>query len=718
MSDDESRSSETNKQTGRITVGDVIGGIRNSIIAAGDVIIRIDLSSLFRGLLRAIGAGIRRYWFPLLTFIVIEVVILTAYLAFKDRFLIPSWQFWLSTALLLLAVGFWITWLESGRRQVAVKVVAIVSAVAMVVVLGGSIFRIVWPEEFPPDAFGIVVARFGEGPELNPARSGREISHAIIERLEAEAQKQRDLRVGEVGVVKSSKEAKKMGQRLGADLVIWGRLLVGEEAVTVHFEVLETPASALHPEFPRVLPIGYEYSADVTTKALDIRSASALEIKETVASQTNAVTYFALGLALYLDRDYQEAIHRFEQTKEALDTKKTDLITEETRKTAADPGLVHYYLGKSYQMLGRVQKAVTELERAAGLNDRDPAVQLGLAYSYRSLERTADAREAALKAIEICEDIDPNLSREEAQYDLGLAYQMLNQYDDALEAYLWVINEINPDFHIAYVSAGRIYALQGEFDMATEMYQEAIKRAEKAGFNGAWAHLDLAYVYLKQGNVELALNEYLTAVELEPQQDWMHLRLAQFYEAQGEKDAAWQEYERFEEVSANKAWANAVLGAYLRRQQLFDLAIQRFKKARKHNPDDAMLSVYLGETFLEKYLSPEGQGRDAEQSEEAFSEALSKSPEHFPARFYVFAPRGRLYFHQQRFDLAIADFVSALEINPLSPEIQFSLARAYDAAGDVGNACTAYEKVLDPDLNAAQDWVAHAQERIEELCNR
>jgi tetratricopeptide (TPR) repeat protein len=677
---------------------------------------------LLQGPLEAVGTAIRRHWPTGLVFLVLEAVILGAYLAFKDRYLIAPWQFWVSTVLLLLAVGFWSAWLRWGYRQVTVKIVSIVSAVALVAVLGGSIYWIARPEEFPPHAFGIAVARFGEGPKLKPSLRGQQISHDLIEKLGAEAQRQEaltDVRVGEVGIIKSSAEAKWAGQRIGADLVIWGRLVVGEEgAVTVHFEVLEAPASALNPEYPRVLPIGYEYSAEVTDRAVDIRSAPHFDIKETIASQSNAVTYFVLGLALYLERDFQEAILKFEQAKQALETEGSAIITEETQKTAADPGLVHYYLGKSYQMLGRTEKAKDELEKAAQLNGRDPAAQLGLAYSYRSLERMEDAEAAARKAVALCEDILlSNPRSEEALYDLGLAHQMLKEYDEALDAYLRVI-EVNPDFHIASVSAGRVYALQGDFDRAIEKYHQAIEKAEKAGFNGAWTHVDLGDVYLKQGDAEPALKEYLIAVELEPNQDWMHFRLGQFYEAQGETDAAWQEYHQLVEVSANQSWANAVLGAFLRKQKLFDLAIESYKRARLANPEDTMLSVHLGETYLEKYQSPEGQERDAEGAEEAFDKVLGLLPEDSPGCFYAYAPRGRLYFYQQRFDLAIADFLSALEINPQSVEIQFSLARAYDAHGDVEEAISAYEKILDPEMDAAEDWVSYAQERLEVLRNR
>jgi tetratricopeptide (TPR) repeat protein len=215
----------------------------------------------------------------------------------------------------------------------------------------------------------------------------------------------------------------------------------------------------------------------------------------------------------------------------------------------------------------------------------------------------------------------------------------------------------------------------------------------------------------------LALEEYLLAVQLEPEQDWMHFRLAQFYEAQGEIDLAWEQYEKLVGVSDNQVWAHSVLGDFLRAQELYDLAIESYKRAKMFNPEDATVYVRLGETYLDKYLLPNGQEQDAQEAEQAFDEALTRLPDYFPARFYIFAPRGRLYFHQKRYDLAIDDFERALEINPLSPEIQFSLARAYDAAEEVQEACAAYEKVLEPEMNAMEEWMDYARRRMQVLCD-
>jgi tetratricopeptide (TPR) repeat protein len=583
------------------------------------------------------SALVARRWKIALALSLTHGILLFLYPTLQARYLVEPFVVIGTAVLATLVILGWSSLPGRQWKDTRLWVACVVVSLVLVGVLIWQTKQIMWPKQFSPQDFGIAVAYFGEGPDLKPSWRGKQITHDLVERLTAEVEKRdsplSNVRARKIGIVKSSTGARRSGQRLGADLVVWGRLIVGEEgAVTVHFEALETPVSALNPEHPRVLPIGYAYSGEVTDQVIDIRGTHYFEIKEAIAGQSNAVTCFVLGLALYLEHDFQEAILKFEAAKEAL---KTESSAATLQKNVADLGLVHYYLGKSYQKLGRFEKAMAELEEAAEMNDRDPASRLDLAYSYRSLGRPEEADAVLREAVVLCNDILlSNPESEEALYDLGLAHQAADEYDDALDAFLR-LTEVNPDFHIAYIGAGRTYALQGNFADAIQMYHRAIEKAARAGFNGACAHVDLGDVYLKQDNVEFALDEYLIAVQLEPEQDWMRFRLAQFYEAQGEIDLAWDEYEQLVKVSDNQVWANAVLGGFLRRQKLFDQAIESYKRARRFNPDDAMLYISLGETYMDRYLSPDGQERDVQEAERAFDEALTKLPEHFPVRFYV-----------------------------------------------------------------------------------
>ncbi len=595
---------------------------------------------------------------------------------------------------------------------------AVIASVILGAVLGWQVKEVVWPRRFDPQVFGIAVAYFGEGPELKLVQRGKQITLDLIERLTSEAQK-RDMltqvNVRRIGIVASSAQAKKEGQRISADLVIWGRLVVGEEgAVTVHFEVIETPASAVNPDSPRVLPIGYAYSAEATDYTTDIRGVHHFEIKEAIAGQSNAVTFFVLGLALHLDHQFQAAIALLEEAKTALETESGVFISE----SVADIGLVHYYLGKSYQKLGYFEKAVVELEAAAQMNPCDPAARIDLAYCYRSLGRSVEATQVLREAVALCKDILSSApASKEALYDLGIAYGALEEKANALDAYLRLI-EVHPDFHIAYVSAGGIYAQQENFEAAIQMYTQAIQWAEKAGYSSVEAHIGLGDVYLKQEEVELALGEYRLAVQLEPGYDWSHFRLAQGYEARGDVDLAWEEYEKLITVSDNQIWAYSVMGDFLQGQGLYDLALENYNHARRLNSDNATVYLRVGEIYLDKYLSPDGTAQDAQQAEQAFTEALIRLPQYVPIQFYILAARGRLYFSQGRFDLAIEDFEIALTLSPLSPEIQFSLARAFEASGNIPRACATFEKILEPEMQTQEEWRTYAEERLHTMCDQ
>jgi len=227
----------------------------------------------------------------------------------------------------------------------------------------------------------------------------------------------------------------------------------------------------------------------------------------------------------------------------------------------------------------------------------------------------------------------------------------------------------------------------------------------------------LGDVYLKQGETEPALDEYRLAVRLEPGYDWGHFRLAQGYEARGDVDLAWEKYEKLIAVSDNQIWAYSVMGDFLQGQKLYDLALENYNHARRLNPENATVYLRLGEIYLDKYLSSDGKVQDAQQAEQAFTEALAHLPEYLPMRFYILAARGRLYFAQGRFDLAIEDFEEALAQSPLSPEIQFSLARAYEASGDIPLACASFEKVLEPEMQALEELRTYAEERLQTVCD-
>ena len=676
--------------------------------------------NIYNSSVAAVGAALKtfllRHWPVLLLLMLVNGTLWFVSPILQARYLISPLIVFVVLVLATLTILGWYGVIKQIWRGDKLWRGAAGVSILLGAVLGWQVKGVIWPRRFDPQEFGVAVAYFGEGPDFVLSQRSKQLSYDLIERLTSEAQR-RDMlaRIGiqQIGVISSSAEGKRAGERIGASLVIWGRFIVGEEgAVTVHFEVVEPPASALNPDTPRVLPIGYTYSAAATDYTADIQGIHHFEIREAIAEQSNAVTFFVLGLALHLDHQDQAAIPLFQQTNEVL--AKRNVASADANVT--DMGVVHYYLGRSYQRLGYFEKAVLELESAVQINTRDPAARLVLAYCYRSLGRLQDAERLFREAVALCRDILVSDSKnKEALYDLGLAYLMLEEEDNALDVYLRLI-EIHPDFYIAYVGAGVIYAQQKNFDAAIDIYTQGIQQAEQAGYNGADARVGLGDVYLKQGEMDAALAAYRLAAQLEPERDWMHFRLAQCYEERGDVDLAWEAYQRLIEVSDNQIWAYSVMGDFLSGQKLYDLAIQNYDRARRLNPDNATVYLRLGEIYLEKYSSPEGQPQDAQQAEQAFGIALDRMPEHLQLQFYVFAARGRLYFTQQRFDLAAEDFKSALELNLSSPEILFSLARTYEVLDDIPNACNAYRAVLAPEIQATEPLQLDTWQKIRTLC--
>jgi tetratricopeptide (TPR) repeat protein len=172
------------------------------------------------------------------------------------------------------------------------------------------------------------------------------------------------------------------------------------------------------------------------------------------------------------------------------------------------------------------------------------------------------------------------------------------------------------------------------------------------------------------------------------------------------------------EVSANKGWTNAVLATFLGEQGLYDQAIEAYLAAIDYNPREALYFAHLGGLYLERLQSPNADSRDAERAKEAFANALEGPLADDYSIAFVLAQRGQLYGYLQQFDRAIADLEQAHELAPDSPYILLVLARNYATAGQVQQACEAYQGVLGAEMQAPYELVVDARQGFKASCTR
>ena len=212
---------------------------------------------------------------------------------------------------------------------------------------------------------------------------------------------------------------------------------------------------------------------------------------------------------------------------------------------------------------------------------------------------------------------------------LGVCYGLQNRYDEAIAEFEKAI-ALEREEYMALYNLGLIHLLIEQKDRALELFLAA----DKINGDNYEVAFQTGKLYLEKGHIEKSRPYLERAAELEPTSGQAYRYLGDCYAA-GHK--------------------------------LQD-AIAAYKKAIKHNPQDAAAMSALGKIF-------DDQGENPEIARMFLRESIALSPENglFHHRL------GRHFFHQQRLDDALKEFVRAKSLG-------------YDATEDI-KAIKARKKV-------------------------
>ena len=172
---------------------------------------------------------------------------------------------------------------------------------------------------------------------------------------------------------------------------------------------------------------------------------------ETEQSPLSVEALILKGNELIKNRQYQEAIHDYEQVLD-IDSKNVQ---------------VRLLLGLTYAQLGELEKALQHTKKASQLDPGYAAFyQLGLIYSAKRQP------EQALKAFDRALKSSPKSYA--AQYQKGLVYVSQKNYQKAAECYERA-RQFNPQFDDAYLALGGAYYQLGNKAAAFRQVEELRK---------------------------------------------------------------------------------------------------------------------------------------------------------------------------------------------------------------------------------------------------
>lgn len=258
--------------------------------------------------------------------------------------------------------------------------------------------------------------------------------------------------------------------------------------------------------------------------------------------------------------------------------------------------------------------------------------------------------------------LEPN--NPEAHFNLAVAYEEAGSYDDAMQEYEKTLS-LNPTYARAMMHIGFIQIKKKEPDKAIELWEEAFgidpnlvslfrtpptaayykgkiddvcaffqRKVQEAPKN-AKAHYELGLVYSHFNKLELALQCFRTATEL--------------------NGVMWEAYLKCGETYARLGQTR--------------MAIDQLKYGIVANPSNKNPVIHL--SLADVYMSENMMGYAQQQ----LDKALALDPNSVKAYIML----GRLFFRLSNFKMAMKNYQHALSIDPQNAEAHYQLAKTCEA---------------------------------------
>lgn len=563
-----------------------------------------------------------------------------------------------------------------------VGVFSIVGAIAAVLAIPGFsdyVYNFFRPLPFPPATDKetlIVIATFHHTEGIADTDAHNEIRRAIETAITELNVTNLRVEVEPTRLTGDDQDAaRKLGERYGASMVIWGADT--GVRVTVNFLNLKEP--------------DYEAAAvkisETERTQLANPSAYARFITNDLPGQLTFLALFAVGQSYYIQADYPQAIRVIEKAvavlppqlaptqgaaeayfrlgwlyhKQSQFNQAIVAYTEAIKHTYDPLAWPHAYRAAAYYQQGNYEQAIADTNNAIKLDqkfDHISFVYIIRGAAYYQKENYQQAIADFTEAIELG-------AEDAATYFLrGLTYYGQGNYQQAISDYNNVI-KLEPKKAEAYRNRGNAYRQLGKYQQATTDYNKAIDL--DPNYVDAYNERGTAYQDLR--NYQQAIADYTKAIELDPKYVGAYNNRGTAYADLGDYQQAIVDYTKAISLDRKSAGAYSNLGLAYAKQGDYERAIVNCNKAIELDPE--LASAYQNRGFI--YYK---QG-DYEQAIADFNKVIKLDPKFV----YVYGIRGLAYADQGDYQRAILDFTKATELESSDLQSWQNLCFAGSLAG-------------------------------------
>ena len=236
-----------------------------------------------------------------------------------------------------------------------------------------------------------------------------------------------------------------------------------------------------------------------------------------------------------------------------------------------------------------------------------------------------------------------------------------------------IVRELNSKAAVKVISAvvitaivvlgGTTYARNRVWQNETTLWEDVVK---KSPFKTR-PHYNLGVAYTKEERTPESIKEFLTAIQMQPDDFKAHNNLGLAYSRQGRMDDAIEAYVKAIRINPDYFESYYNLGIAYTAQGNVNQAIQEYLKAIRINPDSVDSHYNLGVAYAKL-----GQ---TDKAIEAYLSAIKIDPDYFMA----YNNLANEYSALGRTNDAIKAYLMAIEINPEVATIHYNLALMYTA---------------------------------------
>lgn len=160
------------------------------------------------------------------------------------------------------------------------------------------------------------------------------------------------------------------------------------------------------------------------------------------------------------------------------------------------------------------EEALSNLQYLVKYFSEDEEIQYNLGILYEKVKDFENAKESYKKAIDISPQAD-------FYYNLGEVLVELKEWDEAIDAFKFVLQS-DPRDGNCYFNLGVCYYNKDELNLATDNFQQAVNMNPQDIF----AHFYLGNIYQSNGLTNFAIESYNKVLSISPDYSWAYFNLA------------------------------------------------------------------------------------------------------------------------------------------------------------------------------------------------